>query len=298
MRKISILFLIVLISVSCHERNHHKGGDDSDLLAVPPVVKADGYKKEKAESNARVVQYDIALSALSSKPVSSSNSIDTTKKITKEGNIRFATADVVKARKDIINAVQHAGGYIAEDNESKDEGSGSKEYVLKVRIPAKNFDFLVDTISSNADKIDSKNINIKDVTTEYIDTKTQVANKKRLEQTYLGLLNKAARMSDVLQIEEKITEIQSDIESTEGQLNYLVKQVAYSSLDITFYNRGTLAESDNRFGYKFRIALIGGWDVLQELFFSLISVWPILLIAAAGYAVFAKWRNRKQAKNT
>jgi hypothetical protein len=210
-----------------------------------------------------------------------------------EGDIHFETADVVKTRKAIIYAVEKAGGYVAEDNQSRDEGLDRKVYVLKVRVPAKSFGFLVDTVSASADKIDAKNISIKDVTTQYIDMKTRLENKQKLEHTYLALLGQAKRMADVLQIEQKITEIRSDIESSQGELNYLVKQVAYSSLDITFYSRSISHESDSSFGGKLISAITGGWDALQNLFFYLISIWPIVGIILAAYVLIIRRRRKR-----
>jgi hypothetical protein len=48
------------------------------------------------------------------------------------------------------------------------------------------------TVSSTATKIDSRNIRIKDVTTQFIDTKTRLDNKLQLlEKRYLNLLDTA-----------------------------------------------------------------------------------------------------------
>jgi hypothetical protein len=66
-------------------------------------------------------------------------------------------------------------------------------------------------------------------------------------------------MRDLLDIEEKLTEIRSDIEATQGQLNYMSKQVAYSSLNITFYTKQPeQVATGNGFGYKFKNALTSG----------------------------------------
>jgi hypothetical protein len=104
-------------------------------------------------------------------------------------------------------------------------------------------------------------------------------------------------MRDLLDIEEKLTEIRSDIEATQGQLNYMSKQVEYSSLAITFYTRQPeQVAAGNGFGYKLKNALISGWDTLQSLFFSLISSWPILLIIAALIVLIRRWKSNKAVK--
>lgn len=67
---------------------------------------------------------------------------------------------------------------MSEENQSNDETETRKEYNLKIRIPAQNFDHLLDTISLEAEKIDTKNISITDITTKYIDKKARFDNKK------------------------------------------------------------------------------------------------------------------------
>jgi hypothetical protein len=104
-------------------------------------------------------------------------------------------------------------------------------------------------------------------------------------------------MSDLLQIEDKLAEIRSDIESTQSQLNYMSKQVAYSSLNITFYTRQPeQVAAGNGFGYKLKNALITGWESLQNLFFGLLSNWYLLLVIALIIVFVKRWRGRRIAK--
>jgi len=293
MKNIAALCIIIFCLTACSHDSKHKGpGDSAAYDRVAPLVKADeDSRAEKSVSdNLAVAEVKMA------PPQVGQTTTDTSKKITKEGEIHFETADVALTRKHIIQNVQKLGGYVSEDNQTKDEGSNRKQYNLKVRVPAKNFDKLLDTVASSADQIDSKNINIKDVTTEYIDTKTRLDNKKKLEDRYLQLLSKANKMSDMLQIEEKLEEIRSDIESTQGQLNYMVKQVAYSSLDINFYTLSVVPKNETSIGFRFKEALSDGWDCLQSLFFGTIAVWPVVIILLLALLWFKKrMKNRNTA---
>lgn len=150
------------------------------------------------------------------------------------------------------------------------------------------------TVSGTATRIDNKNIRVTDITTQYIDVKTRLDNKKALEQRYLSLLQKAGKMSDVLEIEAKLSEIRSDIESTQGQLNYMDKQVSYSSLSITFYTKqAEQVNAGNTFGYKLQHALQNGLLLMQSLFFGFISWWPVWVILIV-IVIFI--RNRKKKK--
>ncbi len=223
--------------------------------------------------------------------------VDTGRKIIKSGDISFETGNLVTTRNKILKSLKKLDGYVAEDSETHDRGNNQQQFVLKIRVPAKNFDLLLDTVSSDADKIDSKDISIKDVTSQFIDIKAQLANSRALENTYLGLLNKAGKMGDVLQIENKLTEIRTAIDSTQGTLNYLSKQVAFSSLSITFYTKQILQDNGDTLGSQFKTAMSNGWILLQGLFFGLISLWPILIAFVFFYLLIRRWRrNRRQRK--
>ena len=239
--------------------------------------------------------------AATDKPAASGNDIrDTSKKIIKEGEINFEVNNINETRKAIYNSIIKLGGYIARESETNNSDNNRKEYNISARIPSKNFDLFLTSVSSTADRIDSKNIRIKDVTTEYIDITAQLANKKKLEARYLDLLKQANKMTDMLEIESKLTEIRSAIESTQGQLNYLVKQVNYSSLDINFYTKQLVQDNGKTFGYKLTSAFASGWDILGTMFFGFIGLWPIWIVVIVLVYLFKTWRKKvrdRKAKN-
>jgi len=277
MKKLIFLSCIVFALFGCNSKDTGKRKVETDLvLNAPPPM------EEKVMANKSALQGQSAP--------------DVTRKIIKEGEISFETKNISGTRKAIYNSLQKLGGYIAEENELNDSMNTRSQYVLKARIPEKNFDQFLNNVSSNATRIDAKNIRARDVTTEYIDVTTHLANKKKLEDRYVELLKKGDKISDLLQIENKISEIQTSIDSTQGELNYLVKQVEYSSLDITFYTKQAVKDNGQTFGSKFMISLAGGWDILVALFFGVISVWPLWIIVTILYFMVKAWRKKHPRK--
>lgn len=293
-----ILFAILMAFAACKNRSGGSSIEKANVMEVTlprPVAKADNEMMDKKAGYEPPVAEAIANADVGSAPAAKPTDIE--KKIIKEGDIRFESSDVVKTRKQIISSLKHLGGYAENDSETTDGALGSKEYTIIIRIPAKNFDAFLGTVSSTATKIDSRNIRVKDVTSEFIDTKARLDNKLQLEKRYQNLLSRAGKMRDLLDIEEKLTEIRSDIEATQGQLNYMSKQVAYSSLNITFYTvQPEQVATGNGFGYKFKHALTGGWESLQDLFFGLLSNWYLLVIIAVIIVFVKRWRRRRAVK--
>jgi hypothetical protein len=294
MKKFIFVILLIPFIIACNGLGSNKSSTRvTDAVLLPPPA------KDPADINVDGPVGNSDDKSVETSDNQASKVTDTSKKIIKDGSIEFETNDLVSARKKILYALKKYDGYVAEDNQSTNDVEGRKEYDLKIRIPAKNFDPLFDAVTSAADKIDTKNISITDATTQYIDIKTRLTNKKLLEKSYLQLLNRSTKISDLLEIENKLTEIRSDIESTQGQLNYLTKQVAYSSLEITFYtNAPAQVDIGDGIGYKFKTAFADGWNLLQTLFFDLIGLWPVILFIIIIYWLFKTWRKRRKAKKT
>jgi hypothetical protein len=280
---LSISFL--LVTTSC-ERQKEQKATIADVTLIPPAP------EEKVESMAFKAPVVVEDDHGSRKTTIT----DTAKKIIKEGDIRFETGNPKAARQNIVSSLKKLGGYLAEENETNNGETNQKEYSLKIRVPSKNFDAFLNSLTSSADHIDSKNIHIREVTTQFIDVKAQINNNKQLEQRYLQLAAKAIKMTDLLAIEDKLAAIRTEIDSAQGQLNYLSSQVSYSSLDISFYTRqANLVNNGNGFGYKFKNSLSTGWDTMQNMFFSIVSLWPLIFVALIIYLLIIRWKKRRRA---
>jgi hypothetical protein len=214
------------------------------------------------------------------------------RKIIKEGFLNFETRDVAETESMIVKTTGELKGYI--EKESANEYSDRKSQTVVIRVPAASFDALIAKISEGALRIESKEINSKDVTEEYIDIEARLKTKKDLENRYRDLLLKASKVEEIMSIEKEMEQLRSDIDSIEGRLKYLKDQVALSSLTVTFYQK---TYSSFGFGSKFGQALKYGWKNLMWFFIGLTTIWPFILIIAAGlYAGFRINRMHKQKR--
>lgn len=303
MKKYLILSLLVLIVLACKQNPSENLTKVKEALPPPPIaekVNSVSFKVPVVKSDKEKTGYHTAKEQIevvdNNAAISSGQKVEpVNKKIIKEGDISFETTNVANTRERILTSLKQLGGYAENDSEMLNGDANRKEYVLAIRIPAANFDTFLNSVSGTAVKIDQKNIRIKDVTTEFIDTKARLNNKLELEKRYVNLLSRAGKMRDLLDIEEKLTEIRSDIESTQSQLNYMSKQVAYSSLNITFYTtQPTQVNAGNGFGYKLKMALSNGFDILQSLFFGVIAAWPFILVGSIALFIFKQWRKQRK----
>ncbi|MDI9603962.1 MAG: DUF4349 domain-containing protein [Bacteroidota bacterium] len=211
------------------------------------------------------------------------------RKLIKEGQVEFETDDLNSTRETIFEAVRKYKGYVSSDQEFK--SPGRKSNIVIIRVPADNFDNLLSDATQGVKRFESKEINVKDVTEEFLDIQARLKTKKGLEQRFIDLLKVAKNVTEILEIEKQIGELRSDIESIEGRLKYLQDRVSFSTLTMTFYET---IPHETAFGQKFKNALVNGWDNLIWLFVGLTHIWPFILIAVAIVIGIRAYRKRKK----
>ena len=218
----------------------------------------------------------------------------TERKIVKRGNIKFATADVNETKSLITQTVRELNGYISDDN--ADSYSHRIEHKLTIRVPADNFDLLVNAISQSVNKFDSKKIEALDVTEEYIDIAARTKTKKELQNRYIALLERAETVEDILRIKREIGDLQTEIESVEGRMRYLIDRIAFSTLAITYYQEAEMDTAASSFGFasKFLDGIKNGWEGFLWFIIGLSHLWVFILIAMMIYFVW-QWRRKRKA---
>lgn len=227
-------------------------------------------------------------------PAPKKSSAEITQKLIKRGGINFESENITTDFEKITRLLPQYKAYLEAENQSKSDQYS--RYELTIRVPAENYDSLINKISSLAYKLENKYSNIEDVTERYYDLQSRITNQKALEQRYLELLNKASTMQDILEIERNLTEVRSTIEQLEGQFKYLSKQIGYSTLNVSFYEQLPYVYNESgRKGFFARIAsaLSSGWTGFLSFLVGLVHLWPFLiLLVAIGY-IFRRWRARR-----
>jgi len=263
------------VELSCFAGKELPSDLKSTMKFTPPDI-AELEDEEPASAEAKDVQFE------------NSEFVQIQRKLIKKGQIEFETTDAQKTREKIANIVSLYKGYISEDN-IEDYGYDNTEdyyHTIIIRVPADKFDSLLNIISESAEKLTRKNIEILDVTEEFIDVEARIKTKKELEERYKELLKKANKVEEMLSIEKEMGILRAEIESTEGRRKYLQDRVSYSTLRVNFYEK-TEKNTPFGFGSKFTTALKDGWESILSFAIGLTKLWAFLLL---GIIIFLKVR--------
>ena len=216
-------------------------------------------------------------------------------KIIREANLRFQTTDMDETYGQVVSATKKYKAQIQNDTETKEYNTLTR--TLTIRIPNGSFDAFLTDAGKGVSYFDRKEISSQDVTEQYIDTDARLKAKKKLEARYLELLSKANKVSEMLEIEEKLSAVREDIESKEGQLRYLQNRVAMSTVTLEFYKvTQTQSGVTMSFGARLWNAVTEGFDSISSFFLELIGNWPIILILVGLiFWLRRKLKRRKKA---
>jgi hypothetical protein len=218
----------------------------------------------------------------------------TDKKIIKDAQVGVEVDDYYEYRSLIDSLINQLGGYISNDNLNKSDYSINGN--LTIRIPAAKFEHFISLLEKGTDKLLYKNISARDVTEEFIDIEARLKSKKEVEKRYLELLSQARNVKEILEVEEKLRIIREEIEAREGRLNYLKKQVSYSTINLQITQQLDYKyepAKEKSFFQRLLKSLDKGWKGFVSFLLFLFRIWPVLLI---GFLTFYYIRRIKRKR--
>ncbi|NLK45447.1 MAG: DUF4349 domain-containing protein [Treponema sp.] len=207
------------------------------------------------------------------------------RKLIYTGNISVQVSDLTQTEKNIASWVEKFGGYIT-------SSSISGRYLNVVaRIPQKRFNEAFEETSSFGTLL-NRSISTQDVTDQYYDVFTRLETRKILRERLESYLKNAPKIEDMISIERELNDVQSEIESMEGQFRRLSNQIDFA----TIYFDASLPPNTTEQGFvypdvgrKFSQFWADTLEFLASflvgIFYFVVFVIPFILAAAFLYFI-------------
>ena len=150
-------------------------------------------------------------------------------------NITAQTEDMDPLLEQINGKIAQLGGYM-EAQEIYNGSSYSNSYryrnaYLTIRIPAKDLDSFVAMVKENANVV-RQSISTENVTLTYVGVQSRITALETERERLLELLAKAESMEDLLQIESRLTDVQTELEEYTSRLRVLDNKIDYSTIHL------------------------------------------------------------------
>ena len=138
------------------------------------------------------------------------------------------------------------GGYVSG---SQRQGDG-KAAVASVtyRIPAARWDDAVIALRGLAQKVLSEQTQTDEVTGQVLDLGARIVNLQATERALQSIMDKAIKISDVLEVQAQLTDVRGQIEQLETEKQHLEDQATYGTLSVTL-GLETVAVEEARKGF-------------------------------------------------
>ncbi|RZK89425.1 MAG: DUF4349 domain-containing protein, partial [Hymenobacter sp.] len=209
-------------------------------------------------------------------------------------DVQLKTTAMPRATARLDSLVRRSRGYLSAATETHADGEWRQQ--TTIRVPPANFQTLLNGLAGLG-TVEKKELSTTDVTAEHADVAARLQAKRAIEKQYTNLLDKAVKIKDILDIEEKLGGIREEIEATESRLKTLNSEVAYSTITLTLYQPITQNVPDApivSLGSHVVEAFYGGWQLLTSLLVGAIALWPLLLLGAGSWWLWQRQRRVRQ----
>lgn len=223
-------------------------------------------------------------------------------------SITAETTNYAAVASGVESQVKAFGGYIEYSSMS---GTGNNKDLrtgnYTVRVPADKLDELISTVGSSC-TITASNEGTSDVTLEYVDTKSRIESLRVEYDQLMQLLSEAEDLDTIIILQNRLTEVRYQIESSESRIRVLENQVQYATLTLTL--REVLEEKEVEeahvvtYGERVMNQFKEMWEntvgFFQDLLLVIIAVIPGLIfmavIAAAVLIIVFSARRKRRAR--
>lgn len=205
----------------------------------------------------------------------------------------------VESIRDLVSANDGFMEYTSVYGSEEDYGRTAD---FNVRIPVDNYNSFMDSVGSIG-SVTYSDENANDITSDYVDVQARIKALKTKLSRLEELEQNATTVEDLLAIEDRINEVQTQIEQYTAQIKMYDNQVSYSTVYITVEEVVTYTEKQkDTFGRRVLTAISSSCShfvsFVQTFIIGVIYVLPYILVALVilGIVWFATRKSRAAGK--
>ncbi|MBQ7859986.1 MAG: DUF4349 domain-containing protein, partial [Faecalibacterium sp.] len=193
-------------------------------------------------------------------------------------------------------ALQVAGGYI-EHSANSGYGTDHRRVSYTLRVPVEHYHSFLAQAEAGGNLV-KKVEDSQDITAAYVDVAARIdtltTQRDRLQQ----LSAQAETLTDLLDIEDKLSDVQYELESYQRQLKIYDDQVAYCTIEATVQEVTNYTPVQPTTAERLLNALTGGFENFADTLFDL-ALWVLrnlswlIILTVCGGVGLRIWKKRK-----
>lgn len=289
-------------------------------LTIATAILSGIYSCKKGEATTSDYEMSVAADSASINISDSVSSVTTMsvkdKQFIKTANVNMEVKDVYDATISIEKSVQELGGFVTHSdlqskviseetyNTSDEDAMLVKKYQtensMQVRVPTSKLGELLTLINDKKLFLNSRIINAEDVTSniKYAEMEGKRIKKTSENISELNTTKDKVKMSDENMSEENQQQL-ANLDVTDNlkysTIEIYIKEPNLRIAEIAVTNSKNI---DNKYKFNFfydaKNAFVEGFYLIQRILVGLVTIWPIVLIAAIGFYFYRKNKSKKK----
>lgn len=229
---------------------------------------------------------------------------DVERLIIRTGQLSIVVANTEETMAAITSLVNGNEGWIVSSNvyqysyQSDEAAAGD----MTVRVPAGQFEELMNQIKDLALEVSQESSSGQDVTEEYVDLTARLANLEATAERVRAFLDESQNVEEALAVNVELSRLEGEIESYKGRIQYLSQSAAFSTITIAI-TPDVLSQPIQVAGWQPQGVARDAIESLIEAFQWLASVliWlvlyllPLLLVVGLPLWLLVRWVRRRRS---
>jgi hypothetical protein len=174
------------------------------------------------------------LAPLESEQAASASSAD--RLVVRSASLTVVVHDPAQSARDIRLMAEGMGGFVVSSNVYQatfgDNAVQATRASITVRVPAERLDDALEQIAKASIEVTSQSVSGEDVTAQYTDLQSQLRNLESAEAQLRQIMDAATKTEDVMAVFNQLTQVQGQIESVKGQIQYYQESSRLSAITV------------------------------------------------------------------
>ncbi len=293
----ALIISVLFCGCSSGYGGYDKAYDGASMSASSPsyypennAARDEGYDYEAEELGFEKPQEGVISDLGGGKSTETIASETSSRKIIMTAHYTIETKDYDDSYSKLLALADEMGGYVSESDyrgvSLNSYGDSSRQCSVTVRVPADRYREFNDALAS-VGNISYSSESQSDVTMQYFDLQARIESLEVQEDRLLELLSEAENVSEILEIEDRLSYVRYQIESYTTNFKALADEVAYSTVSVSLnevieYTKEPIKELT--FGEKIVRRLGDGWgafiDFWEGALLVILVCLPFLIVIA------------------
>ncbi|MCB9420879.1 MAG: DUF4349 domain-containing protein [Ardenticatenaceae bacterium] len=151
--------------------------------------------------------------------------------IIRTGNLSIVVSDTEATMAQISEIVEANGGWVVSSSLYQ-YSETAKTGDITVRVPSDGYNSALEAIKGMALEVTNESSSGQDVTDEYVDLSSRLANLEATADRVRTFLDESQNVEEALAVNQELSRLEGDIEVIKGRMQYLSQSASFSTISV------------------------------------------------------------------